>query len=399
MDSSRSKKMVVVLSFMNVLTALGFGRFLYSLTIPYIHETLKFSFTQIGQIGGFIIFGYLVFSYLGGIISHQFGEKPVALVTLVFLATSFLMFYQFKNFILLCFAAFIMGASAATLYVNIFQTIHKHFDKKEFGRKIGIILSGAGCGIFLISLFVYLLYGKETSINVHLAWVVAAIITIILIPLNAFLKLEDKELPKINKKPKKITQYAKIWKILITDSIFRNLTIAYTLFGFSYASFTNYLVAYTSEISNNKMSFVVWIIFGFCSMLSSCFWGRWIDRSKKIQILFYNYAIIVIAITFSVLTKSINGLLISSALFGLCFFGYLTVFGQIIVGKTKELSSVFMGKITLLHASGQILGIYMGGLIRDYTSSFRLVFLIALIVVLMSFFFYYRFFMNAKKVV
>lgn len=397
MDCLKSKKIITFLCFMNILTALGFGRFLFSLTIPYMYNVLHFSYIQIGTIGGFIICGYLIFSYLGGIVSYLFKEKLVTIFMLLFIAISFLLFYKFTNYEILCFSGFLMGAASASLYVNIFQIINHNFDKNNFGKTLGAILSGAGTGIFLISLFIYILHKNDTLSNIYLVWIIAAVTAIILIPLNSLVKVRNTKNNQNDRFNKINHQDIKIWRELVINPIFRNLTIAYALFGFSYASFTNYIVAYTSEMSNDANSLIVWIIFGGCSIFSSFFWGKWIDISKKIQILFYNYAIILLAILITVVTKSVKGMFLASMFFGLCFFGYLTIFGQIIVKRTTHLSSVYMGKITLIHALGQIIGVYTGGVIRDYTNSFKLVFIICLLATLTSLIFYSKFFKNQKK--
>jgi predicted MFS family arabinose efflux permease len=79
---------------------------------------------------------------------------------------------------------------------------------------------------------------------------------------------------------------------------------------------------------------------------------------------------------------------ISATLFGLCFFGYVTVFGGMVVRWTRELSSVYMGKITLVHAVGQVVGVYAGGVLRDATGSFRVPFLLSLLVAALSLVFF-----------
>ena len=124
----------------------------------------------------------------------------------------------------------------------------------------------------------------------------------------------------------------------------------------------------------------VWGLFGVTSAFSSALWGAWFDRSRTGAILYYNYALIALALLLPVVAPSVLVAGISAALFGLCFFGYLTVFGGIVMRRTRELSSVYMGKITLVHAAGQVAGVYVGGVLRDATASFRMPFLLALLV-------------------
>ena len=50
-SQTASRKLIVVLGFFNVLTALGLGRFLFSLFVPYLHGAYLYSYSQIGVLG------------------------------------------------------------------------------------------------------------------------------------------------------------------------------------------------------------------------------------------------------------------------------------------------------------------------------------------------------------
>lgn len=182
-----SQKLIVVLGFFNILTALGLGRFLFSLFVPHLHGVYLYSFTQIGLIGGLLISGYLVFSYLGGVASHRFGEATVILISLFVISIAFMVFYLEDRFLPLCVSAFLMGAAAASLFVSIFQTVHGHFDEETYGGRMGPIISGAGCGIFLLSALALLFSHDRISFDIRHIWAVAAVVAGLLIPANALL--------------------------------------------------------------------------------------------------------------------------------------------------------------------------------------------------------------------
>lgn len=375
-----SRKLIVVLGFFNVLTALGLGRFLFSLFVPHLHGAYLFSYTQIGMIGGLLISGYLVFSYLGGVASHRFGETTVVLVSLVVISMAFIVFYLEDRFLPLCVFAFLMGAAAASLYVSIFQTVHGHFEEATYGRRMGLIISGAGCGIFLLSALALLLSRGSIAFDMRHIWVAAAVIGGLLIPAHALLARRVRAAGGGSSGETGRVRYARIWQRLFSEPPYRNITLAYLLFGFSYASYLTYIVAFATEVGGERVSVAVWGLFGVTSAFSSALWGAWFDRSRTGAILYYNYALIALALLLPVVAPSVLAAGISAALFGLCFFGYLTVFGGIVMRRTRELSSVYMGKITLVHAAGQVAGVYVGGVLRDATASFRMPFLLALLV-------------------
>ena len=382
-----------MLGFLNVLTALGLGRFLYSLFVPYLNRVEHLSFTQIGLIGGSLVLGYLVFSYIGGVSAHHFGERKVIISSLVILAASFLMFYRLRTFPVLTVSAFLMGSAAASLYVSVFQMVHRHFDEESFGKHIGLILSGAGCGIFVLSLLASSLLKHETTFDVFSIWIVAAGTALVVIAANAILLSSDpgrRSLDPVDPDSKSLG-YARHWKELFVDPELRNLTIAYCFFGFTYSTYLTYIVAHEAGIGGESEALILWALFGASSIVSSNFWGRRADRDRSGGLLFYNYGFALLGILLPAIFASTGINFASSIIFGLSFFGYLTIFGRIVVKKTGALSSVYMGKITLIHATGQIIGVSAGGGLRDLTGSFVPVFALSFAVALLSLWFYFRY--------
>jgi len=389
---------IVTLGFFNIFIALGLGRFLYALVVPYLHTFYLFSYTQIGTIGSFIILGYLVFSYLGGMAAHKFGEKTVIVTSLVVVSISFIIFYAAKDFVLLCLSSFFMGSSAASIYMSIFPIVHEHFDEETYGKKMGFILSGAGCGIFVLSLLALLLsHSSNKSFNIFQIWIACAVLACIMILVNALLLRPPTSAVQNSSAGMSFNHYTKIWIKILTESDLRNITIGYFFYGICYASYLNYVVAYATETGGEVSSILVWMVFGLSSMLSCYFWGKWVDQRQTNTVLNYNYGLASLAILFPIILKSNWAPYISSLLFGFCFFGYLTIVGGIVVKLTKELSSVYMGKMTLLHGVGQVMGAFLGGLLRDLTGSFSYVFLLSLVALVVSVWFFYRFFVHERE--
>ena len=396
MSSTTSKqRLIIILGFFNIFIALGLGRFLYALIVPYLHTVYLFSYTQIGSIGSFILLGYLVFSYLGGMAAHKFGEKRVIVTSLCVISISFIIFYAAKDFILLCLSGFFMGSAAASIYVSIFPIVHEYFDEETYGKRLGFILSGAGCGIFMISLLaLFLSRSSSESFNIFQVWIACTALACIMMLVNALLLRPSPSTAQESSAGLGFNRYAGIWIKILVESDLRNITIAYFFYGIFYSSYLNYIVAYATEIGEETSSILVWMIFGLSSVLSCYFWGKWVDRRETKTVLSYNYGLTSLAILFPLVLKSIVSPFISSLLFGFCFFGYLTIVGGIMVKLTKELSSVYIGKLTLLHAIGQVIGAFFGGLLRDLMGSFFYVFLFSLIALVVSVWFFYRYFVH-----
>lgn len=290
-----------------------------------------------------------------------------------------------------------MGCSSAAIYISIFPISFDSFPTKAYGKNMGIMLSGAGLGILAISVFSEFVLQNESS--TFSIWGLAALFTLLISLLNYFFLTNSKSRFASNQKANKVQKITEQWTKLFTAPSLRNITLAYFFYGFAYASYLNYILAYAADINYTHSVNLIWMCFGLCSIISAILWGLIVDNNnKKLKfVLFSNYALTGITIILPIVMPKLLYLYFSVSLFGLCFFGYITIVGGIVVKVTRELSSVYMGKITLIHTIAQVLSVFTGGVLRDYTGNFTLVFIFSFMSLLVSMCFFILFFLNLKK--
>jgi predicted MFS family arabinose efflux permease len=376
------QKRIVIFGIVNILVALGLGRFLFSMSVPLIHAYYQISFTRIGILASLILFGYLSFSYLGGVALHRYSRKAVSAIALSLLTGAFLILFLSSEYLLLCIGSFLMGSASGTIYMSIFPVINEFVPENKYGSYMGLIFAGAGLGIFLVAGAVRIFLNSRDAI--HLIWGISAIISFIVALINITFFEDSPSLIDMGNRRETVKYYKNAWKLLYHDQLLRNITVAYFFYGMSYSSYLNYIFAYIAEVSAPAPVSGLWFIFGLASILSSIIWGRLYDGAAFNKVIFTNYFFTALAIFFSVASSRLLPLVVSVSLFGLCFFGYITIVGGIIVKATRHLSSVYMGKLTLIHTVGQVLGALGGGISRDRTGSFTGVFVFSLITLLFS---------------
>ena len=74
---------ILLVGFVGVTGALGFGRFAYTPILPSMKEGLSLTYAQMGWIGTGNFVGYLVFSLLGGYLATRIGSRVVISISLV----------------------------------------------------------------------------------------------------------------------------------------------------------------------------------------------------------------------------------------------------------------------------------------------------------------------------
>ena len=378
------RKAVIVMGLLNILVALGFGRFLFSMLVPNIRVYYRLNYTQIGVLASSLLVGYLVFSYLGGIALHRFLKNRITFIALLILSSTFAIYSAISNYIILLTTSFLMGGGAAIVYMSIFPTISERCDKKQYGITMGGVLSGAGIGILLVAGIAN--FYRDSNLLVPYVWKITFYLSVIVVIANVINNKIYNSNGVANNTSSGFSFYRTTWRKLFGSKILLSLAIAYFFYGFSYASFLNYIFAYISELDNGIQSTGInlWMVFGASSIFSSIFWGKMFDRFNQGKVISANYLITCLAIMMTLFPSSRTLLVTGTIVFGMCFFGYITMIGGYIIILAGPLSSVYMGKLTLIHTIGQIIGVSLGGVLRDSTGSFRLVFLLSLIALILS---------------
>lgn len=385
------------LSFANMMMAMGAGRFLFSLMPSFYYTQYVFSYIQIGILGSSIVTGYMLFSLFGSDILYISGERASLSCALSTLFISFLAYFFLRKFSLLLVFGLLMGAAANAVYVLTFPLIYRFTQKDNYGRSIGIILGGAGFGVASITVINMGLNNQDTS-QTNSIWAISAIFTLLLLIFN-YLFLKNKNVALILKERIQFDG-KKIWaNILYKNKELVFLNLAYFLFGYAYASYSNYIIAYVRDQINDSFALISWALWGVTTCIGSYIWGYLFDKNTNGNVLIYNYGLMAISFLLATLFKQNFLILTSVIFFGFCFYGYINIFGSLVTHLMKKDAGLYIGKLTFFHALGQIIGILVGGVMRDMTGNFLNIFLLSFIILLFSAIFYVIFlrFKNIKK--
>ena len=370
------------------MSALGFGRFAYSMLLPSMRDSLRFNYTQMGLLSGGILLGYLLFSFIGGILTTRFGSKRIVVTSLVCSSLSMFFLSRVSSFLLLLGFTFAMGGAAAGAHISMTTLPMSWFTKRRLGRALGIVTGGTGLGIlttgFLLPLLLTSL-GKEAW---RTCWVVMASITLAIAVAGSVLLKEkpgESGLPFVETMaPQEPLPNAGKGAMLNVRTIFA----VYFVFGFSYIIYATYFVAFMIEglHLNEKAAGDIWAVFGWTCMASGLIWGFLSDRVGRRRALLWNNGIISLAVFLPLSFQQPLFLAVSTFLFGLTFLGTVTIVAASIGDLVGERRASVYGLVTLIHGIGQLLGTTSGGYLKDLTGSFQVTFIASLARFLLCFF-------------
>lgn len=161
------------------MSGLGFGRFAYSILLPSMRESLGFNYTQMGFLSGGILLGYLLFSFIGGVLATRFGSKGIAVASLLCGSISMLFISRLSGFLPLLFFTFAMGGGGAGAHISMTTLPMAWFEKRLLGRALGIVTGGTGLGILFTGLLLPTLLISLGREGWRECWVLMGLITFI----------------------------------------------------------------------------------------------------------------------------------------------------------------------------------------------------------------------------
>lgn len=362
------------------MTALGFGRFAYSLLLPYMRGSLGFNYIQMGLLSGGILLGYLLFSFVSGLLTTRFGSKKVVIASLLCSSLSMFWLSQLSNFIPLLFFTFTMGAAAAGAHISMTTLPMVWFEKHLLGRAVGMITGGTGLGIvitgtvlpsFLVS------WGKE---GWRECWMLMAGFGLLVASI-AFAFLKDRPVESRGTPPEAAGHGIGSQETPKGNGLsLRLIIVVYFVFGFAYIIYATYYVAFmVEEVGLSARSAGdIWAVFGWMCMGSGLVWGFVSDRAGRRNALLWNNALISLAVLLPLCLHQPAFLTLSTFLFGFTFIGTVAVIAAAIGDQAGGKRASVYGLVTLIHGIGQFLGTTSGGYLKDLTGSFQMTFLSSL---------------------
>jgi len=370
---------IVAVGVLVKMAALGFGRFTYPMLIPSMKLSLGLQYGEMGLLGGSILLGYLLFSFIGGALATRFGSKRVVVIALVCSVGSMFGVSQSSRFGLLLLFTFGLGAGAAGAHIAMTTLPMAWFDRRSLGRALGIVTGGTGLGVIAAGLFVPPFLLDSRGEGWRTCWRLLGLATFGVAMAAALLlkegpgnkdrdrvsEREEKELPAPKPKDGKLS--------------FRVIIPAYFVFGIAYHIYATYFVAFMVEDLRvaEKTAGLIWSLFGWTSIASGLIWGFLSDRAGRRNALLFNIALISLAVLLPLCHHALFTLGLSSILFGLTFLGTVTIVAAAVGDQATGKEATIYGLVTLVHGLGQFLGTILGGYLKDLTGSFTLTLLVS----------------------
>ncbi len=378
---------ILLVGFIGVTGALGFGRFAYTPILPSMKEGLSLTYAQMGWIGTGNFVGYLVFSLVGGYLATRIGSRVVISISLVLVAVGLILTGISDSFEFALAMRLLTGAGSAGSNVPIMALASAWFAASRRGLASGILVSGSSIALFLLGpLIPYILLSFPGS-GWRVCWYTLGIITLFIALVNyLFIRNhpEEKNLKPIGESsPTPPSTASFSWSRVYTSRSLWNLAGVFFTFGFSYIIYIQFFSAFLvneAKLSPEKAGNYLMLL-GILSIFCGPIWGTvsdFIGRKYGLALVLFTQGTSYLLFG---LMKSDSGYLISTILFGLTAWSVPSIIAAA-VGDTvgARLAPAALGFTILIMGMGQALAPPVAGKIADLTGSFTPAFILSAVV-------------------
>jgi sugar phosphate permease len=379
---------ILAVSVLVVLGALGFARFGYTMILPAMQSALGLDNTQTGGLATGNFIGYLTLALVGGFVASRYGPRRVIAVSMLLVGVAMALTGLANSFRGALVWRMLTGVGSGGSNVPVMALLPSWFAARRRGLATGIAVAGSSVGLMITGPLVPRILGSFGADGWRYSWFILGAFVLLLGFLAAALlrdRPEEKGLQPVaadtgEMAPQQARASALDWGRVYRSGAVWHLALVYIAFGFSYivyvTFFAKYLQAeggYTEEAAGN-----LWAIVGWISIFCGLIWGTLSDLVGRRVGLALVYIAQAASYAVFALWHSPAGYTVSAVAFGLTAWsipGIMAAACGDCVGA--RLAPAALGFITLFFGLGQAAGPVAAGALADATGSFGPAFLLA----------------------
>jgi predicted MFS family arabinose efflux permease len=340
---------------------LGIGRFAYSLVLPDMRDTLRWSYSAAGFMNTVNAAGYLLGALVAAPLSRRVsllalvrGGSLMAILSLALCALS-------ADFVVLSFARALAGLGAALSFVagGALAAALAQRDPQRSAFLLSLFYTGPGIGIVLsglLSPFLLAAYGPGSS------WIVWLAVT--LVSLALYIPLRFTRIPE-----QAMLADASSARFAVMPAA--RYLVGYLLFGVGYIAYMTFMIAYVRDSGGGAPAqSAFWCLIGVSAFASPWVWRRVMAKTAgggaTATILGFN----ALGAALPLLGHGPVLLGISALVFGVAFFAVVastTAFVRVNYAPSEWAGGI--GAMTIAFGIGQTFGPIGIGAISDATGS------------------------------
>ena len=341
---------------------MGYGRFLFTATLPDIMSELSLTTTIAGWLASVNYMGYFIGSLIAMFVPHRLTWRALILGTLLSIITTLLLFLPNLPLSLWYVIRLFAGIASGIGMILGSSFIIQSFSTHKRSLLSTVHYAGIGVGISASAILTWWLLNLD--LHFYSIWLVAGLTSLPLLVLLYAIRPDGVlQGNALNKKPSIKQTYINFKRSLYEAMVGQAkavllLSLSYVLAGFGYITSATFLPVMAAKQlpTQTHAGLLIWLVVGVFAMLSNPLWGALAKRIGETKTLIGLTLLQALGMFVPLWFAGAFGLYINAAILGATFVGIVSMTLNIIKNINPAYSNLLIGLATLAYAVGQFLG-------------------------------------------
>ncbi|WP_435978597.1 YbfB/YjiJ family MFS transporter [Psychrobacter sp. DM4] len=338
---------------------MGYGRFLFTATLPDIMTQLTLSTTIAGWLASVNYMGYFIGALIAMFVPERTTWQTLILWTAMSIITTMMLVLSNMPLMLWYVVRLLAGIASGIAMILSTTLVIQNFSAERRSLLSTVHYAGIGVGISASAILTWGLLAL--GYHFDMIWLIAGISSLPLLWL--LLGIRPSSTAEPNLQPRSIRQTYINFKRSLIDAISGNgkaislLSASYVLAGFGYITSTTFLpVMATNQMANAYAGLQIWLVVGVCIIVFNPIWGILAKRIGEINTLIGLTLLQAFGMFSPLWFSGALGLYANAIIIGMTFAGMVSMTLNIIKNMNPVYSNLLVGLATLAYALGQFIG-------------------------------------------
>ncbi|MEJ6066994.1 YbfB/YjiJ family MFS transporter [Psychrobacter sp. 16-Bac2893] len=395
-----NETLIALIGMYCMAVVMGFGRFLFTATLPDIMIQLSLSTTIAGWLASINYIGYFIGALIAMFVPPRLTWHMLILWTIISVITTMLLVVPNMSLNLWYVIRLLSGIASGVAMILSSSLVIQSFSVERRSVLSAVHYAGIGVGISASAILTWWLL----TIGYHfdVIWLVAGMISLPVLWLLYAIRPIDSIVSKPdNNQTSSLHQTYINFKRSLYEALAGHskpvalLLTSYMLAGFGYITSATFLPVMAAQrlTTQNSAGLSIWLVVGIFAMLSNPIWGALAKRIGEVKTLMGLTLLQAFGMYLPIGIDGTIGLYGNAMILGLTFVGMVSMTLTIIKNINPIYSNLLIGLATLAYAIGQFIGPLVTVALAGENDNFNaglLVAAIGLLIGLILVFFFWR---------
>ncbi len=374
---------------------MGYGRFLFTATLPDIMVQLSLSTTIAGWLASINYIGYFIGALIAMFVPQRLTWQTMTLWAIISVITTMLLVVPDMSLTLWYIIRLIAGIASGVAMILSSSFVIQTLSPERRSVLSAVHYAGIGVGISASAIVTWWLL--KLGYHFDVIWLVAGVTSLPLVWLLYTIK--PRQVQAVDSQQIDAKQHVSVHQTYLNfkRSLYEAISghhkaltllfVSYVLAGFGYISSATFLPVMAAQrlTTQTYAGLMIWLVVGIFAMLSNPLWGALAKRIGEIKTLMGLTVLQAFGMCLPIWFDGALGLYGNAAILGLTFVGMVSMTLTLFKNINPAYSNLLIALATLAYALGQFLGPLVTVALAGQDSNFNAGLLVAAIGLMIGF--------------